>query len=42
VYSPLSPGGYTLDVAAEQVDLGRFDRLAADGRAADGPSELRS
>jgi DNA-binding SARP family transcriptional activator len=28
-------GGYVLDVAPEQIDLGRFERLAAEGRAAD-------
>jgi DNA-binding SARP family transcriptional activator len=34
-------GGYVLDVAPEQLDLCRFERLAADGRSASGEERAR-
>jgi DNA-binding SARP family transcriptional activator len=33
-------GGYVLEVASEQVDRGRFERLAAEARAADGDERV--
>jgi DNA-binding SARP family transcriptional activator/class 3 adenylate cyclase/tetratricopeptide (TPR) repeat protein len=33
-------GGYVLEVGSEQIDLGRFERLAAEGREADGDERV--
>jgi DNA-binding SARP family transcriptional activator/class 3 adenylate cyclase len=33
-------GGYLLDVSSEQIDLGRFERLTGEGRAAEGEDRV--
>ncbi|HUK93439.1 MAG TPA: BTAD domain-containing putative transcriptional regulator [Gaiellaceae bacterium] len=35
-----TPGGYMLEASAEQIDLGRFERLVAEGRQADGDERV--
>jgi DNA-binding SARP family transcriptional activator len=33
-------GGYLLEISSEQIDLGRFERLTAEGRAAEGKERV--
>ncbi len=35
-----TPGGYVLEAGSEQIDLGRFERLTAEGREADGDERV--